>query len=103
MGTKQEDAGIFVCAGDGEAFDQLTDPRKVDMHLVLSQAKDSKGVVLTLEPGLGGGIILDCSRDHRGNPRYIELPRTYKTPRGARQAAALLTGERLAWGQPDNQ
>lgn len=28
MGTKQEDAGIFVCTGDGGALDQLTDPRK---------------------------------------------------------------------------
>lgn len=73
------------------------------MPTVISQAKDSKGVVLTLEPGLGGGIVLDCSRDRRGDPHYFELPRTYKTPRGARQAAALLTGEKLSWGKPDNQ
>ncbi len=32
MGTKQEDAGIFVCTGDGGALDQLTDPRKERMR-----------------------------------------------------------------------
>lgn len=73
------------------------------MSTVISQAKDSKGVVFTLEPGLGGGIVLDCGRNRRGDPHYIELPRTYKTPRGARQAAALLAGEKLNWTAPDNQ
>ncbi len=67
---------------------------------VLSQATDSKGVVFTLEPGYGGQIVLACSRDYKGNSKYMELPRTYKTPRGARQGAALLTGEKLEWAPP---
>jgi len=40
---------------------------------------------------------LDCSSDYKGSKHYLELPRGYKTLRGAKQAAALLIGEKLQW------
>lgn len=47
------------------------------------------------------GVILDCGRRSNGSKFYIELPRGFKTARGARQAAAIMTGERLEWRQPN--
>lgn len=39
----------------------------------------------------------------QGNGRQVfpELPRSYRSARGARQAAALLTGEKLNWVAPE--
>lgn len=45
---------------------------------------------------------LDCDRDRTGSKVYYELPRAYKTLRGAKQAASLLTGDKLTWSAPCN-
>lgn len=42
-------------------------------------------------------FTLDCGWQRNGTKQFIELPRMYRTERGARQAAALLAGERLEW------
>lgn len=36
-----------------------------------------------------------------GGRDFDELPRYYRTERGARQAAARLTGDKLVWKAPD--
>lgn len=70
------------------------------MAKVISEATETNGVKFTLEAESGGMVRLDCSYDRKGMRHYIELPRVYKTPRGARQAAALLAGEKLNWHAP---
>lgn len=44
--------------------------------------------------------MLDCGFDRAGFKAFGELPRIYRTERGARQAAALLTEEKLVWSAP---
>jgi hypothetical protein len=44
---------------------------------------------------------LDCAYGYRGR-QFEELPRFYRTARGAKQGAALLTGERLTWALPES-
>lgn len=46
---------------------------------------------------LAGGFRYD------GRAAFPELPRCYRTARGARQAAARLTGEKLAWAPPEGE
>lgn len=70
------------------------------MAKVISEATETNGVKFTLEAESDGMVRLDCSRDYKGNSHYLELPRRYKTARGARQAAALLAGEKLNWHAP---
>jgi len=64
------------------------------------EAKTSKGTTLWIErDDRSDGTELwrlDCTQSYRGR-HFDELPRFYRTPRGAKQGAALLTGERLAW------
>lgn len=48
-----------------------------------------------------GTALLDCNTERIGSRIFIELPRGFRTVRGARQAAALMTGERLAWREPN--
>ena len=45
---------------------------------------------------------LDCGHDRTGRKFYYELPRAYKSLRGAKQGAALLTGNKLTWSAPCN-
>src|SRR5690554_2673212 len=40
---------------------------------------------------------LTCGFNERGTYQYPELPRSYKSLRGAKQAAARITGEELKW------
>lgn len=42
-------------------------------------------------------FTLDCNRLRNGSPSYLELPRAYKTERGAKMAAARITGGGLEW------
>lgn len=44
--------------------------------------------------------MLDCGFSRSGFKGFNELPRIYRTERGARQAAALLTEEKLKWSAP---
>lgn len=61
----------------------------------------SEGLALWIERDSDrhGLFCLDCpySPYKAGGKEFIELPRRYRTERGAKQAAALLTGERLTW------
>jgi hypothetical protein len=45
---------------------------------------------------------LDSGSDRCGGKQYMELPRAYKSLRGAKQGAALLTGEKLTWSATCN-
>lgn len=68
--------------------------------LTVLETKDAKGCALWIEkdPDLRYSIyMLDCGFDRAGFKAYGELPRIYRTERGARQAAALLTEEKLKW------
>ncbi|HHN0562624.1 TPA: hypothetical protein ACRN02_006783 [Pseudomonas aeruginosa] len=42
-------------------------------------------------------FTLDCNRLRNGSPAYLELPRNYKTERGAKLAAARIIGDGLVW------
>lgn len=69
--------------------------------VTLLEAKDRNGVELNIYRWSDGGMFyLDCGFDSSGSKAYYELPRGYKTERGARQGAALLTGENLNWSKP---
>ncbi|SIQ98993.1 hypothetical protein [Aquipseudomonas alcaligenes] len=61
------------------------------------ETKTSSGYALWIECDAQGFHRLDCEWHSRGK-RFIELPRFYRTERGAKQGAALITGERLTWG-----
>lgn len=43
---------------------------------------------------------VDCGHDRTGRKAYYELPRAAKSLRGAKQIAALLSGEKLTWSEP---
>lgn len=58
---------------------------------------------ITQDPGGMFPFTLDCGWQGNGFKQFIELPRVYKTARGARQAAALLAGEPLAWEAPRSE
>lgn len=60
------------------------------------EAKTAKGVALWIEGDGRGSYRLDCGWSERGKG-IVELPRSYRTERGAKQGAALLAGERLTW------
>ncbi|EMO9521300.1 hypothetical protein ACR3H8_33440 [Pseudomonas aeruginosa] len=63
------------------------------------ESKTAKGVALWIDQDAQGLHRLDCAWSGRGK-HFDELPRFYRTERGAKQGAALLTGERLTWVQP---
>ncbi|MCF3157316.1 hypothetical protein N5C70_27715 [Pseudomonas juntendi] len=67
------------------------------------EATTSKGASLWIarDDRSDGGELwrLDCAHGYRGR-QFDELPRFYRTARGAKQAAALMTGERLTWALP---
>jgi hypothetical protein len=67
------------------------------------EAKTSKGAALWIDRDdrSDGSELwrLDCGQGYRGK-QFDELPRYYRTARGAKQGAALLTGERLTWVPP---
>ena len=60
------------------------------------ESTTAKGVALWIEQDAQGLHRLDCAWSGRGK-HFDELPRFYRTARGAKQGAALLTGERLTW------
>jgi len=47
-------------------------------------------------------FVLDGSTDRKGTAVFMELPRSYETLRGAKQAASRLMGERLEWVHVDD-
>lgn len=69
------------------------------MPTVIRKAKTSEDVWLEIifDPTSQLPFMLDCSWSRTGTKRFIELPRMYRTERGARQAAALLSGQHLEW------
>ena len=72
--------------------------------LTVLETKDAKGLTLRIDkdPDPRYSIyMLDCGFDRTGFKVFGELPRIYRTERGARQAAALLTGEKLKWSAPE--
>lgn len=68
----------------------------ITKEVVILETKDGKGVDLWISDW-DGIFMLDCGFDRHGFKAFGELPRVYRTERGARQAAALLTGEKLKW------
>ncbi|MCD4866974.1 hypothetical protein [Pseudomonas sp. PLB05] len=60
------------------------------------EAKTEKGIALWIKRDAQGHHRLDCAWSGRGK-HFDELPRFYRTERGAKQGAALITGERLTW------
>lgn len=74
---------------------------QLGQNKVISEAVSTASVTYWLEVcPLGSGITLTCSFNRAGFRHHAELPRTYKTPLGARQAAASLAGESLEWNFP---
>lgn len=79
-----------------------TGPRKtvdIGKEVLILETKDSRGVDLWVSDW-DGVFMLDSGSDRAGFKVYDMLPRAYKTERGARQAAALLTEEKLTWTKP---
>lgn len=73
------------------------------METVVLETKDSRGKELWIsrdEYGLPVLFCLDCNFHSMGGRDFDELPRCYRTERGARQAAARLTGDKLIWKAP---
>lgn len=70
---------------------------------VVLETKDARGKELWISCDNGTPVLfcLDCNFHSMGGRDYGELPRFYRTERGARQAAALLTGDKLVWKTPD--
>lgn len=66
----------------------------------ISESTTSAGVALWIDLDAQGLYRLDCAWKGRGGKHIDELPRFYRTARGARHAAALLTRERLTWVSP---
>lgn len=71
----------------------------IGKETLILESKDSKGVELWISEW-DGVFMLDSEFNRQGFKTYDELPRAYRTERGARQAAALLTSEKLKWGKP---
>lgn len=71
--------------------------------VVFSETRTADGRVLRLEqdPFRSGWVALECDYTSKGDRVFDRLPRSYRTARGARNAAARLTGERLTWRLPD--
>lgn len=74
-------------------------PVDIGKEVVILETKDNKGVDLWIS-NWGGVFMLDSSFNRMGFKTYDMLPRAYKTERGARQAAALVTEEKLKWTKP---
>lgn len=73
----------------------------MEKTITLLETKDAKGVGMWIYQWNGGGnFYLDCEFDGRGLKTYYELPRGYKTMRGAKQAATLLAETKLTWSTP---
>lgn len=71
--------------------------------VVIAETRTADGRVLRLEVDAirSGWVALECDYTSKGDRVFDRLPRSYRTARGARHAAALLTGERLTWRAPD--
>lgn len=69
---------------------------------VVLETQDARGKPLWISRDNGTPVLfcLDCDFHSLGGRDYDELPRFYRTERGARQAAALLTGDKLVWKAP---
>lgn len=66
------------------------------------QTKTARGKALWIERDVGPGyecFMLDCGFS-RGAKDFIELPRLYRTERGAKSAAARMVAEKLKWSTP---
>lgn len=72
------------------------------MPAVIRTAKTAKDEMfeILLDPLDRYPFTLDCGWRRNGTKQFMELPRLYRTERGARQAAALIAGERLEWREP---
>lgn len=72
------------------------------METVVLETKDARGKDLWIamkEDGHPVLFCLGCNFHSQGGRDYDELPRYYRTERGARMAAARLTGEKLVWSR----
>lgn len=70
------------------------------MNTVVLQTRDSMGKELFItrdEQDSSVLFCLDCNFHSLGGRDFDELPRFYSTVRGARVAAARVTGEKLDW------
>lgn len=69
---------------------------------VIAETRTTDGRVLRLgvDPIRRGWVALECDYTRKGDRDFDRLPRSYRTARGARYAAALLPGERLSWRAP---
>ncbi|MDY1103253.1 hypothetical protein [Pseudomonas aeruginosa] len=70
------------------------------MNNVVLQTKDSRGKELWISRDQEGSSVLfclDCNFHSLGGRDFDELPRYYRTARGARMGAAKVTGEKLDW------
>jgi hypothetical protein len=74
--------------------------------VAILEAKTVKGFGLWIDKDTDPRFsifMLDCESDRSGFKRFDGLPRIYRTERGARQAAALLTEEKLTWAPVDQK
>lgn len=68
--------------------------------LCTARTKSDDCFEIVFDPSSRSPFTLDCGWTRQGSKQFIELPRMYRTARGARQAAALLAGESLDWKEP---
>ncbi len=70
---------------------------------VLTEARSEGDHSLRIEANASrvDTVLLDCDAGRTGSRIFIELPHGFRTVRYARQAAALMTGERLTWREPN--
>lgn len=68
--------------------------------LCTARTKNDDCSEIFFDPLSRSPFTLDCRWTRQGSKQFIELPRMYRTARGARQAAALLAGESLDWKDP---
>ncbi|MBJ2286652.1 MULTISPECIES: hypothetical protein [Pseudomonas] len=70
------------------------------METVVLETKDTRGKELWINRDDNGDpplFCLECNFHSMGGRDYDELPRYYRTERGARMGAARITGEKLVW------
>lgn len=66
---------------------------------IILETKDSNGAALWITEW-DKVFLLDSEFSRMGWKVYDQLPRAYGSERGARQAAAMMTGEKLTWTKP---
>lgn len=68
--------------------------------LLVATTSDGKRIEIHPANAKPYTVRVDTSRDYKGNRHFERICGFYKTLRGAKHAAALVTGEKLTWAAP---